>query len=1216
MEPVTTVVDGMKHYDSLLRAKEQEPDPARYQEPTRQAEARKLLESLRKDLLDAVPAALAELEQAEQAQLKADVADTVIDAAGLLVAAGASDEAANLLSLVAEYVETGTLRELLDSRSELENLRQFVHVRWHLRNKNFPVARKMARTFLAQTSSPLYKRLAQQLYEAPEPLDGAPTLYTVNGIGTTLYGRRDERSDGTYVATLCFCLLFVPVIPISAYRVLAQEQGWIFLGKVPLSGFAQMARRLVLLTLLLGSVAIGVAVYYDSNGYRSGQALAAAQGLEKGGKSEEAARAYAKLLSDFGSSNEHSTLASAAESLIRLRLAELPSPMTATGVDRAASLVQRLETLPAAVSRPAASRLATALQERAQQLSSDKTESVALMVRLHELIVKIASGEQKTRSEAALTKLRRDSAGLLAVDWPVSAARIYMKLGEAADIAAAVPLLQRLLKEPLLLWQERVVVKQFIEKAQATHAELCAQLRQTLADAEKLETDTTRSETLVSGNAEGLQALLASNRWDQDAAIALSAVQFRQGKLTAAWQQLGTIAPPGLLVREGQRLYASAAVERGDLKVADQVLTRYLEIRMPEFQAARQQYAARDRALREKYIADARAERLPEPLMARLGAAKQEDQPAIFSEWLNQQLASDAEHSSLLEAYRGYADVVPASVTMGTLKLREAQSSSGEPREKLLKEAEQTFLSIGSEAEGSPEFHLGLGQVYHRLGKAKEGDAEFGRLLAGTEYPQHLAVGRAYRELGLIKRAQEVQERVFEKGNQEERDQAAIQLSLMARTEEENWLWLSRASQNLPFVKRTMLQLEGDKLLRQGKLKLADAKYAQVVEEYRSSISTNPSAANNAALVLQSRYMCTGDPKFLSEGVQMLDAGLRQEADSPLLMGNLAALLHDDANVRVLGRYIHVKDLQLTSNEAELLIDSLLDGPQRTAVLEALSSDVAMRRTLELAAQREVLAPGSIGPFEQQLDWLRLHNDIEGLRSLLNRAQRVKSFDNAAAEESQASYLAGKNDEKLQESLSARCDKWKETLARVQRAGHKPTEAAVRLLLAGAQGQLFHITQEAALAQECLAENRRASATWNGFGLHYAEAVMLIHLAALEIAAQHPDFGKTYAMLNRTYRLSTLLFVLERDHLADYARLKQNPRVTEAAKLLKIATPETMPDAAYGLGAMSGDSELQTAGRRHLESERSRLSIRLRSLLNPNNKDAQATSDLLNSLGR
>ena len=187
----------------------------------------------------------------------------------------------------------------------------------------------------------------------------------------------------------------------------------------------------------------------------------------------------------------------------------------------------------------------------------------------------------------------------------------------------------------------------------------------------------------------------------------------------------------------------------------------------------------------------------------------------------------------------------------------------------------------------------------------------------------------------------------------------------MARTEEENWLWLSRASQNLPFVKRTMLQLEGDKLLRQGKLKLADAKYAQVVEEYRSSISTNPSAANNAALVLQSRHMCTGDPKFLSEGVQMLDAGLRQEADSPLLMGNLAALLHDDANVRVLGRYIHVKDpVDVERSRASSIVCWMVhskDSGPRGAVFRC--RDAAHPGT---GGAARGAGSGSIGPFEQQ----------------------------------------------------------------------------------------------------------------------------------------------------------------------------------------------------------------------------------------------------------
>lgn len=266
----------------------------------------------------------------------------------------------------------------------------------------------------------------------------------------------------------------------------------------------------------------------------------------------------------------------------------------------------------------------------------------------------------------------------------------------------------------------------------------------------------------------------------------------------------------------------------------------------------------------------------------------------------------------------------------------------------------------------------------------------------------------------------------------------------MSHIPDEREEWLRKASPIIPFVKRGLLQYEADRLRMQGKLKLADAKYAQVVDEYRSSIKTNPSSANNAALVLQARYSCTGDPKFLAEAVETLELGLRLHADNSLLITNLADLLQADANIRVLGRYLHLKDLLLNSSDAATLVRLLGTGPHRAQLREALSSDVAMRRSMDLFAQSEVLAPGAVEPFDEQLAWLKLHGDAAGLKSLLARAERVKAFDTAATEESQASYVEGKRDAMLVEMLTAARDKWKETLARVIKTGHKPTEAAVR----------------------------------------------------------------------------------------------------------------------------------------------------------------------------
>lgn len=44
-------------------------------------------------------------------------------------------------------------------------------------------------------------------------------LYTVMGVGKTLYGKREVDTDGSYIATKWFIYLFLPIIPLGSYRV-------------------------------------------------------------------------------------------------------------------------------------------------------------------------------------------------------------------------------------------------------------------------------------------------------------------------------------------------------------------------------------------------------------------------------------------------------------------------------------------------------------------------------------------------------------------------------------------------------------------------------------------------------------------------------------------------------------------------------------------------------------------------------------------------------------------------------------------------------------------------------------------------------------------------------------------------------------------------------------------------------------------------------------
>jgi hypothetical protein len=43
--------------------------------------------------------------------------------------------------------------------------------------------------------------------------------YTLNGIGTRYYGKRDFRADGSYITTEWVTLIYIPLIPFCSLRV-------------------------------------------------------------------------------------------------------------------------------------------------------------------------------------------------------------------------------------------------------------------------------------------------------------------------------------------------------------------------------------------------------------------------------------------------------------------------------------------------------------------------------------------------------------------------------------------------------------------------------------------------------------------------------------------------------------------------------------------------------------------------------------------------------------------------------------------------------------------------------------------------------------------------------------------------------------------------------------------------------------------------------------
>jgi hypothetical protein len=138
----------------------------------------------------------------------------------------------------------------------------------------------------------------QDKFPSLEPIQSAPSLYTINGIGTSVYGRRDyDAETGTYVSTLCFCVLFVPLLALRAYRIADAGAGrYYFLGREPLSAFAKSWNKALVLVALIAAGWIGFQTWYFSEGAIAARKLREAERLTQAGRIGDAAAKYKELV--------------------------------------------------------------------------------------------------------------------------------------------------------------------------------------------------------------------------------------------------------------------------------------------------------------------------------------------------------------------------------------------------------------------------------------------------------------------------------------------------------------------------------------------------------------------------------------------------------------------------------------------------------------------------------------------------------------------------------------------------------------------------------------------------------------------------------------------------------------------------------------------------------------------------------------------------------
>src|SRR5581483_9320718 len=143
-------------------------------------------------------------------------------------------------------------------------------------------------------------------------------------------------------ATWCLALVFVPVLALRAYRVArAQNRGWYFIGREPLSFFAKVGNAAVIAAVIAIMAGIQLNVYLSSPAYKAKQQMAEANALVEQGQFAKAAGIYQSLaLAADGRRSQADNATAAVKDLLDTRLASAPLNESA-GVITAAARIAR-----------------------------------------------------------------------------------------------------------------------------------------------------------------------------------------------------------------------------------------------------------------------------------------------------------------------------------------------------------------------------------------------------------------------------------------------------------------------------------------------------------------------------------------------------------------------------------------------------------------------------------------------------------------------------------------------------------------------------------------------------------------------------------------------------------------------------------------------------------------------------------------------------------
>jgi hypothetical protein len=1037
---------------------------------------------------------------------------------------------------------------LEEERARLENLSLLGDILPLIKARKISLAQKLLRERLDQAGSADERARVEALLKEPRtfgvPVNAAPTMSTINGLGSALYGKRAPRSDGTYVATLYFVVLFVPLIPIAAYVVRAIHPGWQFFAKVPLTRFQIWWRRLALLVplLLIGgswaayevenspwrkeTVAISraeealarndgsAALYILVHVRGSRDAVRAARVQELGVKATDA-----ELDSLHGPDDVRLFLKRSA----RLIDAKWTSTSTADRVERVAMEVARQKDgAPAAAAFirwawnqiPAFVPRKPAVAQRASDVADDPDlDALALHApaldrmerRLragrfpgwNERALEFIAAAPPERSRAMLylraeaawkgTEPPGDLAHLQTLPPPLN---LLFKLDQERSPAKRVDGLEALeefkgLPEPAAGWHRLGVARRLSSAYTLLNEEDAARWPIAKARAWTLKAH----ESAPDDPELRLRALrILVDEGDYAKAVAIG--------------EAGSADPKALV-------WLGVAYGRSDRPGdAARVLRPFVAEHLETYLKNYEQWDARHDSQSKRLYAALSNGTADQAVLRKLSRLSGATADAEADRWVRERLDADPQLKKLAAAWGPIEAVYSAALE---LAMAELALATGDSRPARLREAERLFVQL-RRVSRDPHQELQLGQVYFWLGKPAEGQKIFESLEKTGDGEVLFKMGGIFRELDRDADARRVLEAAYANLKGEKRFDAALRRAYAWKSLEDRRDWLQKCDTKTPHIRSELSQVHGEIFLRDGRYEEAALELKEAAA-YHAKLGESEKSFNNAAMLELDIARATGDVARLATARSLLRKAVDKEPQDAIVLNN-----HLDSL-----RYLGYHALSAEALRVKILhdlpsvhwLDWRLPPLSTEAWAAATRERTELRQAAELGPRAAILASDHSSAIYSQLNYAWLTRDAAAVRALRT------SLESRAAE--RPPQIDAPDDPKASKKAPVdRSSIWTDRVAAARKAGHSGSLAYLLVRLASdtftsdPAGSL-KATLEARELHDCPATRRylmafrasRAARAWSArdpaFKKWEEDVDLNDELALSAYFAKHPD---------------------------------------------------------------------------------------------------------------